>query len=83
MKRLPEGCGYRGYEFGAHSYPDSFCCGGKLCDADSRGHELSLSDLVEIFHAQSAVNKRQWNIGGINLKLPETQEQTQIETLVP
>ena len=34
MKRLPEGCGYQGYEFGA-SYPDSLCCGGKLYDADN------------------------------------------------
>ena len=34
MKRLPEGCGYQGYEFGA-SYPDSICFGGKLYDADN------------------------------------------------
>jgi hypothetical protein len=32
--RLPEGCGYQGYEFGA-AYPDSLCCGGKLYDADN------------------------------------------------
>jgi hypothetical protein len=34
MKRLPEGCGYQGYEFGA-AYPDSICCGGRLYDADN------------------------------------------------
>ena len=30
----PEGCGYQGYEYGAGSYPDSLCLGGKLFDAD-------------------------------------------------
>lgn len=35
MKILPEGCGYQGYEFGAGSYPDSICFGGKLYDADN------------------------------------------------
>ena len=35
---LPEGCGYQGYEFGAGSYPDSICFGGKLYDADSGEH---------------------------------------------
>ena len=34
MKRLPEGCGYQGYEFGA-SYPDSQCFGGRLYDMDA------------------------------------------------
>jgi len=34
MKRLQKGCGYQGFEFGARSYPDSFCCGGRLYDAD-------------------------------------------------
>jgi len=34
MKRLPKGCGYQGHEFGAKSYPDSICCGGRLYDAD-------------------------------------------------
>jgi hypothetical protein len=34
MKRLPKGCGYQGYEYGARSYPDSLCCGGRLYDAD-------------------------------------------------
>jgi hypothetical protein len=33
MKRLPAGCGYQGYEFGA-AYPDSICFGGRLYDAD-------------------------------------------------
>ncbi len=32
---LPEGCGYQGYEFGAGSYPDSICFGGRLYDADN------------------------------------------------
>ena len=32
---LPEGCGYQGYEFGAGSYPDSMCYGGRLYDADN------------------------------------------------
>lgn len=36
MKQLPEeGCGYQGYEFGAGSYPDSICFGGRLWDADN------------------------------------------------
>lgn len=35
---LPEGCGYQGYEFGAGSYPDSICFGGKLYDADNGYH---------------------------------------------
>src|ERR1039457_1601605 len=34
MKRLQKGCGYRGFEFGAKSYPDSLCCGGRLYDTD-------------------------------------------------
>lgn len=34
LPKLPPGCGYQGYEFGA-SYPDSLCQGGKLYDADS------------------------------------------------
>ena len=34
MKRLQKGCGYRGFEFGARSYPDSVCCGGRLYDTD-------------------------------------------------
>jgi len=28
-------CDYQGYEFGAGSYPDSYCVDGKLHDADS------------------------------------------------
>lgn len=34
IPQLPEGCGYQGYEFGAGSYPDSICFGGRLYDAD-------------------------------------------------
>lgn len=34
LKRLPKGCGYQGFEFGAASYPDSLCCGGRLYDID-------------------------------------------------
>lgn len=34
MKRLQKGCGYQGFEFGARSYPDSLCCGGRLYDTD-------------------------------------------------
>ena len=34
MKRLPIGCGYQGCEFGAKSYLDSLCCGGRLYDTD-------------------------------------------------
>jgi hypothetical protein len=33
-RKLPEGCGYQGYEFGA-SYPDSQCFGGRLYDMDN------------------------------------------------
>ena len=29
------GCGYQGYEFGAGSYPDSECFGGRLYDMDN------------------------------------------------
>ncbi len=29
------GCGYQGYEFGAGTYPDSYCLNGLLHDADS------------------------------------------------
>jgi hypothetical protein len=83
MKRLPEECGYRGHRFGAGNYHGSFFCGGMLYDHDSRGHGLSLSGPVELFHAQIEVNERRLNNGGINLKLPETQEQTRSETLVP
>lgn len=32
---LPDGCGYQGYEFGAGSYPDSQCFGGRLYDMDN------------------------------------------------
>lgn len=28
-------CNYQGYEFGAGSYPDSYCVDGQLHDADS------------------------------------------------
>jgi hypothetical protein len=31
---LPASCGYQGYEFGAGSYPDSQCFGGRLYDMD-------------------------------------------------
>jgi Zn ribbon nucleic-acid-binding protein len=34
MNRLPIGCGYQGYEFGARNLPDSICCGGKLYEID-------------------------------------------------
>ena len=34
MKRLPKGSGYQSYDFGARSYPDSLCSGGRLFDAD-------------------------------------------------
>lgn len=34
-KNLPQGCGYQGYEFGAGSYPDSQCFGGRLYDMDN------------------------------------------------
>ena len=34
MKRLPKGSGYQSCEFGARSYPDSLCSGGRLFDAD-------------------------------------------------
>lgn len=34
IRRLPQGCGYQGYEFGA-TYPDSECFGGRLYDMDN------------------------------------------------
>jgi hypothetical protein len=43
MKRLQKGCGYQGFEFGARSYPDSLCCGGKLYDTDQ--FEESMEDI--------------------------------------
>src|SRR5882724_7925215 len=33
MEQISDGCGYQGYEFGAR-YPDSYCVGGSLWDAD-------------------------------------------------
>lgn len=46
MKKLPEGCGYQGYEFGA-PYPDSICFGGKLYDADNCDNNGNYYDPVE------------------------------------
>src|SRR5262249_23666458 len=46
-KQLPEGCGYQGYEFGAGSYPDSMCCGGRLYDADDCDGKGSLYEPTE------------------------------------
>jgi len=34
VKRLPKESGYQSYEFGARSYPNSLCSGGRLFDAD-------------------------------------------------
>jgi hypothetical protein len=35
VTELPAGCGYQGYEYGARTYPDSICFGGRLYDADA------------------------------------------------
>ena len=45
--QLPEGWGYRGFEFGAGSYPDSLCCGGRLYDTDNRSNDGTLFDPME------------------------------------
>jgi hypothetical protein len=45
--QLPQGCGYQGYEFGAGSYPDSLCCGGKLYDADDCDDDKNLYQPTE------------------------------------
>ena len=47
IPQLPEGCGYQGYEFGAGSYPDSICCGGKLYDADNCDNHGNLFEPAE------------------------------------
>ncbi len=40
-ERLPDGCGYEGYEFGA-TYLDSQCFGGRLYDMDNCDGEGNL-----------------------------------------
>ena len=47
MDQLPEGCGYLGYEFGAGSYPDSLCRGGKLYDVENLDNDGCLLDPME------------------------------------
>jgi len=71
MEQLPEGCGYRGYEFGAVSYPDSLCCGRKLYDADNCDNDGTLFDPMEdipcpMCRQQDAVEywQRQFELGG-------------------
>jgi hypothetical protein len=44
---LPAGCGYQGYEFGAGTYPDSLCCGGRLYDADNCDNAGNLYEPTE------------------------------------
>ena len=40
-------CGYQGYEFGAGSYPDSICVGGRLFDADNCDNAGNLYDPID------------------------------------
>lgn len=42
-----DGCDYQGYEFGAGSYPDSICIGGRLFDADNCDEEQNLFEPLE------------------------------------
>jgi hypothetical protein len=57
---LPAGCGYQGYEFGAGSYPDSICFGGKLynaddCDAPGTFNEPTEDIPCPMCHPQKAI----------------------------
>lgn len=71
MDQLPEGCGYLGYEFGAGSYPDSLCRGGKLYDVENLDNDGCLLDPMEdipcpMCREQDAVEcwRHQFELGG-------------------
>lgn len=58
IKRLPDGCGYEGHDFGA-SYPDSQCYGGQLYDLDACDNDGNLYEPPEYLPCPGC-NHKEW-----------------------